>query len=474
MRKRDRLVAWTASSTTATAPTTTPMLTSKTNTDDAALQQSTSVLSYSYYAMDFNEVLLLALVLALWVLSVVFFLRKYEKIVTIERAELGSSSLSQPATPLKKKLQQKQPHQQKSNYALHKSPTSQVIIGTNNASTSVKSFSNTPTVTTATATPSHIIVRETSKNKKPIIVCHTFRPNPMCDRPNTLETSKSSDLKLIRQNAVNSSITSNNKNNNNNAKSGSNQLPSVNNLSMSKRTATVTNVDTTSYNDLLFRIEDDTNAAAAKSNIYFRCISPSKNGQLATAAVGAVPVGDGETRRQQNVNVVDEVRSKRKKFKFAKHNTNVSEECSKQRHANTLEVSKPRFMRSEPALKDLAAMTSFGQADTDSTHTMQREHHGVDDDDDNCDDTRRSANKMYASDEHGIGRDRIRVGGRSGNGGLSDSSLLMSQDNECGDERRLLFPNSNISDIIRDSLLDLHNKSKRNLSTSNRNATSHI
>lgn len=47
-------------------------------------------MSYQYYAMDFGEILWLLVVLSLWVLSIICCIKRYEKISTIERAEMIS------------------------------------------------------------------------------------------------------------------------------------------------------------------------------------------------------------------------------------------------------------------------------------------------------------------------------------------------------------------------------------------------
>lgn len=47
-------------------------------------------MSYQYYAMDFGEILWLLLVLSLWILSIVCCIKRYEKISTIERADMIS------------------------------------------------------------------------------------------------------------------------------------------------------------------------------------------------------------------------------------------------------------------------------------------------------------------------------------------------------------------------------------------------
>jgi hypothetical protein len=43
-----------------------------------------------YYAMSIPELLMLAFIIFLWILSIVYFIKRYEKISTIERADMHS------------------------------------------------------------------------------------------------------------------------------------------------------------------------------------------------------------------------------------------------------------------------------------------------------------------------------------------------------------------------------------------------
>ena len=47
-----------------------------------------------YYVMSVPEILVLMFVLFLWVLSIVWFFKRYEKISTIERADLGHHNIN--------------------------------------------------------------------------------------------------------------------------------------------------------------------------------------------------------------------------------------------------------------------------------------------------------------------------------------------------------------------------------------------